>query len=110
MLEDVERFLETNYQDVMLSAYVVSKELGISEKYLFQFWREQTGGTFGSYMLQIRLEKAKEYLINTDYSNKQITEMIGFTTVNTFYRNFKKKFGVTPKIYREYYKDMKEEI
>lgn len=96
-------YLHENYHDNTLSAYLVSKEIGISEKYLSQFIKEQTGETFSAYLLQIRIEKAKEYLETTDYSNDKISELIGFSAVNTFYRNFNKQTGVTPKIYKEYY-------
>jgi len=94
-------FLHDHYNDSEVNAYTVSQELGISEKYLFQFIKEQTGQTFSNYLLYIRIERAKELLRNTNYSNEQIAYMTGFVSVNTFYRNFSKLTGVTPKIYKE---------
>lgn len=94
-------YLHDHYNDSEINAYTVSQELGISEKYLFQFMKEQTGQTFANYLLYIRIERAKELLRNTNYSNEQIAYMIGFVSVNTFYRNFSKITGVTPKIYKE---------
>lgn len=93
-------YLKENFQDAGLSAYRVSREMGISEKYLSQFLKEQTGESFSSYLLGLRLEKAKAYLETTDYSNDQIAELTGFGSVNTFYRNFNRQFGVTPKVYK----------
>ena len=63
--------------------------------------KEQTGETFASCLLRIRMEKAAELLRDTDYSNEQIAQMTGFGAVNTFYRNFKKIMGVTPNIYKK---------
>lgn len=99
--EDILQYLDTSYQDPGLSAFIVSQKVGISEKYLYQFLKEQTGETFAALLLQVRMDKAKQYLRNTDYSNEQIAMMTGFGSVNTFYRNFKKFTGITPNIYKE---------
>ena len=93
--------LEMEYHDPNLSAYTVSKKIGISEKYLYQFWKAQTGETFVTSLFHIRIEKAQEYLAQTDYSNAKIAELTGFSSVNTFYRNFQKQTGVSPKKYQE---------
>ncbi|RRD94772.1 AraC family transcriptional regulator [Clostridiales bacterium COT073_COT-073] len=94
-------YLHVNYHNPELSAYSVSREMGISEKYLFSFIKEQTGETFANYLLSIRIEKAKEYLSNKTLSNEKIAALTGFGSVNTFYRNFKSQMGVSPKVYQE---------
>lgn len=101
--DNIRKILVEQYSDPGLSAYSVSKQAGISEKYFYQFWKEQTGETFANTLLNIRLEKAKELLKMTDFSNEKIAVHVGFSTVNTFYRNFQKVTGVTPKIYRDKY-------
>lgn len=93
--------LEMEYHDPNLSAYTVSQKIGISEKYLYQFWKAQTGETFVASLFRIRIEKAQEYLVQTDYSNAKIAELTGFSSVNTFYRNFQKQTGISPKKYQE---------
>lgn len=99
--EMILEYLHQNYNNSELSAGMVCQEIGIAEKYLFQFLKEQTGETFATLLLHLRIECAKEYLRKTDYSNEQIAFMSGFSSVNTFYRNFKKVVGVTPNIYKE---------
>lgn len=94
-------YLNKHSNEHLLTAYTVSSELGISEKYLYQFIKEHTGYTFTEYLLKIRIDHAKEYLENTDYSNEKIAELSGFTSVNTFYRNFSKIVGLTPKTYKD---------
>jgi len=94
-------YLNANYQNPDLSAYIVSQAVGISEKYLYPLFKAQTGETFSSYLLRLRIEKAQEYLEKTDYSNKEIAELTGFSSSNTFYRNFQKLVGITPKMYKE---------
>ena len=99
--EKITQYLNSHYEEAGLSAYRASSEIGISEKYLSQFLKEQTGETFSSYLLRLRIEKAKELLATTDYSNDKIAQLTGFGAVNTFYRNFSKQVGVTPKVYKE---------
>lgn len=99
--ERILEILEQEYPDPNLSAYTVSQAIGISEKYLYQFWKNQTGETFVTSLFRIRIEKAQEYLVQTDYSNAKIAELTGFSSVNTFYRNFQKQTGVSPKKYQE---------
>lgn len=94
-------YLQNNYNDVNLTAYTVSKDMKIAEKYLLSFIKEQTGKTFSEILLNERISKAKEYLINTDYNNDTIASLCGFGVVNTFYRNFNKVVGLSPKNYRE---------
>lgn len=93
--------IEECYTDPAASAYMVSQKAGISEKYLFQFWKEQTGETIASTLMRVRINKAIEYLEKTDISNAQIATLVGFASENTFYRNFQKITGVTPKTYRD---------
>ena len=97
------RIMQEKYPDANLSAFSISQQVGISEKYFYQFWKEQTGETFATTLLHIRIDKAKEYLKQIDYTNEQIAVLTGFTTANTFYRNFQKLNGVTPKSYRDNY-------
>ncbi len=99
--EKILQCIQDGFRDPAISAASVSAEAGISEKYLAQFLKEQTGETFAAYLLNMRIASAKKYLQETDLSNEQIAEQVGFGTVNTFYRNFKKIVGVTPNIYRE---------
>ena len=99
--ERILEVLEQEYHDPNLTAYTVSQKVGISEKYLYHFWKAQTGETFIASLFRIRIEKAQEYLVQTDYSNAKIAELTGFSSINTFYRNFQKQTGVSPKKYQE---------
>ncbi len=52
-----------------------------------------------SYLMTVRLEKAKEFLL-LDYSLETIAQMTGFSDANYFIRFFKKKTGMTPGQFR----------
>ena len=55
----------------------------------------------GGFAIFCGLEQAIEYLEKSDISNAQIATLVGFASENTFYRNFQKTTGVTPKTYRD---------
>lgn len=93
-------YMEDHFTDPSITASSVSHEMRISEKYLSQFMKEQTGETFASYLEKLRIRKAKEYLENTELSNEKISELTGFGALNTFYRTFHKHAGVSPGVYR----------
>lgn len=93
-------YMEAHFTDSSITAAAVSREMKISEKYISQFMKEQTGETFASYLERLRIVKAKEYLEETDLSNERISELTGFGAINTFYRTFHKHTGVSPKAYR----------
>lgn len=94
-------YVEQNYRRIDLTLDIVSKEVGISDKYLSTFIKEHTGKTFSSYLDELRIGYSKYCLMNTDWSNEKIAEESGFGAVNSFYRVFKKYVGVSPSIYKK---------
>lgn len=101
-------YVNEHYSEPGLSAVSVASDMGISEKYLSQFLKEQTGASFSEYLRKVRIEAAIRYLENTEYSNETIAELTGFGGVNTFYRNFSRQMGVTPKVYKDNFLNHKE--
>lgn len=98
--ERILAFIHTHYTNSELTPAMVCKNVGVTDKYLFQFMKEQTGETFTSYLEKLRIDKAKEYLTQTNYSNEQIASLTGFTTTTTFYRAFQRRNKVSPGVYR----------
>jgi transcriptional regulator GlxA family with amidase domain len=59
-------------------------------------FKKYTGISPGQYHLQLRLIRAKELLISTDQSIKEISYDLGFQSIYYFSRIFKNKLGVSP--------------
>lgn len=100
-------YVEQNYRRIDLTVDIVSKEVGISDKYLSTFIKEHTGKTFSSYLDELRIGYSKYCLMNTGWSNEKIAEESGFGAVNSFYRVFKKYVGVSPSIYKKNMAELK---
>lgn len=48
------------------------------------------------YVVQLRMTRAKEWVMDEQIPFKHIAEMAGYEDVSYFYRVFKKHFGVSP--------------
>lgn len=69
--------------------------------YIGQIFKRDIGRPFTEYLKHVRLEKAKELLINSYCSAKEIAEKVGFQNASYFCTVFKKETGLTPAEYRK---------
>ena len=65
------------------------------------FFKKNTGVTISQYVEQIKLEKAKELLENSDKKVAEIAQMLRYNNSTVFIEMFKRYEGVTPGGYRE---------
>ncbi|MEK3913127.1 helix-turn-helix domain-containing protein [Paenibacillus sp. FSL H7-0331] len=93
-------YLEEHYgEDASLD--VVADKLNISGTYLSTNFKEKTGINFIEYLNGVRIRKAKHMLEGTDLKIQDISHLIGYQTINSFIRMFKKHTGLSPGEYRK---------
>ena len=93
-------YINKNYnKDISLAD--VSREVNISPYYFSKVFKDEMGENFIEYLTNIRIEKAKDLIKNSECSMKEICVMVGYSEPNYFSRSFKKKVGVTPTEYKE---------
>lgn len=100
IVDNAREYIKANYSKA-LNLDEVSYYVNVSPYYFSKIFKEGTGENFIEYLTNIRIEKAKELLSNTDYSMKEICVMVGYSDPNYFSRSFKKNVGVTPTEYKE---------
>jgi AraC-like DNA-binding protein len=83
-----------------ISADQLSMEVGLSKEKLQAGLQVRIGYTLAKYIQQVRLEKAKELLINTNDPVKSIADAAGFTNESHFCKVFKKVHFISPVQYR----------
>lgn len=98
-------FLNTNYFDYDLSLASLSDEFDLSEKYISRFIKEYCGVTFVSILEDIRMKNVIELMKNEKNSITNIANKCGYSNHNSFYKAFKRKYGVSPGEYRNSLKE-----
>lgn len=73
---------------------------GINESKLKEGFKELYGQSIHTYLLALRLEKAKHLLENTAMAITDITWHIGYSHITHFTSLFKKELGITPSEWR----------
>ena len=79
----------------------LAKMANLSEPYLHRLFKAETGKTPMEFIRDIRLEKLRDLLLNTFMLCKEICAAVGFSDPVIFSRIFKKKYGITPQVFRE---------
>ncbi|MFB6319495.1 helix-turn-helix domain-containing protein [Saccharicrinis sp. FJH54] len=74
----------------------LAAELNIGYSYFRRMFKKFTGISPVQYHLMLRLQRAKDLLVSTDMSVKEIALGLGFQSIFYFTRIFKKKMGVPP--------------
>ena len=97
--EQIISYIEENYSNASLSLQMVASQFGMSEKYLSNFFGEQTGYNFAFFVEKKRLDHAI-YLLDSGETVERVSIASGYNSVNTFYRAFKRVYGVSPTAYR----------
>lgn len=99
--EDILAYLEVHYRDEDLSQTKVADEFQISNYTLSRVFKNQVGVGFAEYVSGKRLDLAKELLLTTSYSVREIALMVGISNEKYFFKVFKTSVGMTPTEFRE---------
>lgn len=83
-----------------LHVHSIARSLHMSYGHLSRMYKKEAGITISERLNKIRLENATELLLNTNYSIKEISFKVGFSSQFYFSRLFHEKLGMTPSEYR----------
>lgn len=85
----------------MQSLEELSTETNYNYSYLSALFRKVTGGTLTEYYRDRRLEAARLLLLEGELSITRIAELLNYSSIYTFSRAFKDKYGISPAQYRK---------
>lgn len=98
-MENIIEWVRINYaRNISLSR--IAKLFKYSHDYLSTSFKKYTGVSLMKYINMIRIETAKNRLINTSDSIKEIAFAIGFKDEKNFYKRFKQMERISPGKYR----------
>jgi YesN/AraC family two-component response regulator len=94
-------YLNENYEH-KISLEQIAHNMYLSPVYISKIFKEETGESPINYLIKIRLEKAKDILLNSDNGCiKNIANQVGYDDVYHFSKLFKKYYGISPLYYRK---------
>ncbi|MDT8859277.1 response regulator [Alkalihalobacillus sp. MEB130] len=95
----IEEFIRKNYQkDIKLQE--IADRFFLSREYISRKFKQEYNETITDYLMQIRIEKAKELLNNPHLKIYEISDLVGYQNDKYFIKVFKRRVGVTPSEYR----------
>lgn len=104
-LVSIIRYLRSNYgKEINLKT--VADQFQMNPLYLGRLFKSETGICFTDYINNLRIRKAKQLLLDTNLTTRQIAEAVGYLNTNYFFPIFKRQVGLSP---TEFRKQIKEE-
>jgi AraC-like DNA-binding protein/methyl-accepting chemotaxis protein len=95
----VSELIAKNYFDPALCQDQIASLIKITPRRLSKIFKDGTQLSIPEYINEIRLNKATEWLENTELSVYEVISKVGIENETYFYAIFKKKFGTTPREY-----------
>jgi AraC-like DNA-binding protein/ligand-binding sensor protein len=88
------------HQDQELSLGEVAKAVNTSSFYFCKLFKKATGLNFTDYVSRVRVEKAKNLLLNPNVRISEVAYEVGFQSLTHFNRVFRRISGESPTEYR----------
>jgi AraC-like DNA-binding protein/DNA-binding beta-propeller fold protein YncE len=100
LYEKAINIVKENYSNTNLNVAMIAQELDVHVVHLSRTFMKYHGESLSYYINSVRLAEAKK-LIHTGQKLEAISEKVGFGSLRTFMRVFKKYEGITPGQYKE---------
>ena len=93
------RYIDFNYHlDIRVEE--LAERIGVDRKYLRNLFVEYLGVSTKDYIMNLRIERAKELLLSTDIAVNSVAFSVGYSDALGFSKMFKKYTGLSPSDYR----------
>lgn len=96
-------YIKTSYASATLTE--AADMLGLSPTYLSRWICQNFSLSFKELLMNERFQVARELLANTNMSIGDIIFYIGYENTSYFHKEFKKRYGMTPKAFRREYQN-----
>lgn len=100
LIQSVLNYIEKNYQNGV-TLEEAAEHVHLSPFYLSKLFKKELKINFVSYVMERKIEKAKDLLRNTDMPVINIAMELNYKEANYFSKVFKKVTGMTPSEYRK---------
>jgi two-component system response regulator YesN len=98
--DDVKSYINEHYAE-KITLQEVADVAVVSRNYVAILFKKSTGTTIWSYLVSVRMQKARELLLNTPMKVYEIANEVGYENSVHFSQLFKEHFGLTPAEYKK---------
>ena len=95
LIDQIIEYISQHYADIQDLTFVVDV-FHYSTVHVNSLFKNRLGVSLWRYVLHIRLDRACDMLVNGIHAS-EVALSCGFKDYSTFYRTFKKSYGITPK-------------
>ncbi|MFC4597087.1 response regulator [Cohnella hongkongensis] len=99
-LNEAVRFIHANY-DKPLDLAMVSNHVSLNYAYFSNLFKKNIGKGFAEYLRDVRLDKARRLLADTEHKIVEVAAMVGYESYKSFIRAFRETTGMQPTEYRQ---------
>ncbi|MFF2885250.1 ABC transporter substrate-binding protein [Paenibacillus sp. NPDC057967] len=104
LAEQAIRYIHEHYREP-LTLESLAQALNYSAPYVARQFKSKTGRSLIEYLIEVRMDEARQLLTDTDLQLQEIAAGVGYLDMSYFIRVFKKTVGLTPGQYREKHKE-----
>ncbi len=94
-INKIKKYVEEHYSEA-LTLELTASIFYVSKEYLSKVFKNDTGKGFSEYLTTLRMERAKELILDYKIPIKEVGELVGYLDQAHFYKTFKKYYGKTP--------------
>ncbi|WP_010277533.1 helix-turn-helix transcriptional regulator [Paenibacillus senegalensis] len=98
-MQEILDYIHTHYGEE-LSIEQFAQQMNMSVGHFSRTFKEVVGEKYVEYIAKLRLQKAKQYLLETDLKIDEVAAKVGYWGRSSFIRIFRKYEGTTPAKYR----------
>lgn len=101
-IRTAKQYIKQNYMNP-ISLKEVSSIVGFNDSYFSSLFKKESGKNFLEYVSEVRMNKVKELLKETNLSIADICQRVGYNDLKHFTKSFKNYTGLQPNEYRKLY-------
>lgn len=99
-VELIQKYIFENY-DKELSVSDLAAHVFLTPNYLSYVFKKDTGIGVNKFIKNYRMEKAKQFLEDTNIKVVNVCQMVGYANVSYFCQSFREFYGISPEKFRQ---------
>jgi AraC-like DNA-binding protein len=90
-----------NHLDCPPSLKTLAQQVNLNERQLKEGFRQLFGTSVFQYLYEQRMARSRQLLIETDMNVTEVAHHVGYRSIPSFSKAFRRKFGISPRHYQQ---------